>query len=99
MNKNPIQIAGIAWYRADDYPRIRQIMVDGRNLPATFEKWSEAAHKLEQAYQSAGQRVVRAFIRPDEFVGWCRTHGLDVDANARQRWGAECARRAAVPGN
>ena len=99
MNKHQIQTVGIAWYHADDYPEIRKVMIDAAKLPATFERWSEAAQKLEQAYQSAGQRVVRAFIRPAEFVAWCRANGLNVDANARQRWGAEYARRAAVPGN
>jgi len=99
MDKHQVEIAGIAWYSADDYPRIREVMLDGANLPDTFGQWETAAHKFEETYQRAGQRVVRAFIRPAEFVGWCRANGLNVDAKARMQWANLAARRAAVPGH
>lgn len=77
------RIAGIAWYREDDYPSVLRIMADGHLLPRTHREWQEKAERAEATAKAQGIRVVRAIIDPQEFPAWCRRHGLNVDAKGR----------------
>jgi hypothetical protein len=84
---------GLAWYRREDYSRVLQIMDDVDKLFPTFDQWQKSAERTERELKSAGHIVVRAIIDPDEFVRWCREHGLNVDAQARTSWANEAALR------
>jgi hypothetical protein len=92
-SREPIRAVGIPWFNRDDYQRILRIMVDADKLPATYEAWYYRAERTERESKRSGVIVVRAIIDPDEFVKWCAKEGLNVDANARIRFGAEYARR------
>ena len=92
-----ISAVGLGWYERDDYPRILQVMADAEKLPRTFDEWQKLAERTERETQAKGVRVVRAVIKSDDFVAWCRERGLKVDAQARMRFGNEAAYRAVKP--
>jgi hypothetical protein len=85
---------GIPWYRREDYPRVLDIMADRDSLPPTFEVWRKLAGQVESDAKRRGLVVVRAVIDPDTFVAWCRARSLNVDANARVRFGNEAVAAA-----
>ncbi|MBW7966771.1 hypothetical protein [Bradyrhizobium sp. BR 10261] len=88
-----VAAVGISWFNREDYPRILEIMVDAYVLPPTYERWREMAESQERRAKASGLAVVRAVIKPEEFVAWCAKEGLDVDAKARTAFAAEFAKR------
>lgn len=86
---------GIAWYERSDYSRILEIMDDAEKLPRTYDRWKQIAERGESQLRSAGHIVVRAVIKPDDFVAWCSRHGHEVDAKGRMAFAnVEAARHA-----
>lgn len=83
MDSNHISIIGMVWYQAEDYDAIRNVMADGDKLPATFHEWRMAAETGEKKLRRDGHTVVRALVQPEAFADWCRSRGLNVDAQAR----------------
>ncbi len=97
MNENfraatpAVRIVGMVWYRREDYARLRKLFKDGHKLPATFDKWLEAAQKGKERFERDGHVVVKAYIDPDTFAGWCSTRFLNIDATARMQFANEAA--------
>ena len=81
--------AGIAWYRQQDYAKIRKIMADPRNFPETYKQWLKCAKKASDKLIAEGYTVEKAYIDPATFLGWCNIRSLDVDAKARARFANE----------
>ncbi len=84
-------IAYMATIHADDYPRIRSMLVE--KLPDTFEEWNDLREQQAAKYVGAGLVVVHVDIDVDEFT---RRHAppdrnlaaLDSFAAERARGGA-----------
>jgi len=88
-----IKAVGMAWYCRQDYRRVLEIMEDADKLPATYDKWLKNAEAGERELKRRGHIVVRAIINPNEFIAWCWTRNLNIDAQARIQWGNEVALR------
>jgi hypothetical protein len=86
-----VSIIGIPWYRREDWPQIKAMMADAHKLHATFDQWLKAAEQLAAQLSAQGVTVIKALIEPEPFRAWCRTRGLNVDANARNEFAAERA--------
>jgi hypothetical protein len=83
MAQNITTIAGMAWYRPEDYAAILSIMEDPHTFFNTYEEWLSSAEKGEKSMRLQGRIVVRAYIDPATFPAWCRGNGHNVDAKAR----------------
>jgi len=84
MAQLPVRAAGMAWYRREDYDRLRNsVFVDGNVLHDSYAEWFKAAKNGESQLRSQGHIVERVYIDPDEFPQWCAAHGLNVDAKGR----------------
>jgi hypothetical protein len=84
----PIRITGMVWYKLEHYDAILRIMADSQKLPATFHEWRMKAETGEKVRRRSGEFVVRVFIDPETFPDWCRSRGLNVDAQARNLFAA-----------
>lgn len=84
-------IIGMAWYQSEHYGAIRRIMSDSHKLPATFHEWRMQADIREKQERRLGKIVVRANIDPETFPDWCRSRGLNIDAQARMQYAATIA--------
>lgn len=82
----PIRALGMVWYRAEDYDAILRIMTDRHILPSHYHVWLMNAETGEKKYRRDGYIVIRAYIDPETFPDWCRTRGLNVDAEARMQY-------------
>ena len=89
----PPRVVGIAWYRAQDYSQIREIMTDAANFPPTFVEWREKTEQFESDLKRQGHTVLRAIIDPEIFPVWCKARGLNIDATARAEFANEVADR------
>lgn len=90
INKQVVVI-GLAWYELNDFAEIKAVMVDGNKLPRTYSEWRLAAEQTERKLRREGRLVVRAHVRPAEFVAWCKARSLNVDAQARMAFANEVA--------
>lgn len=82
---------GLPWYDACDWEQIKAIMEDGHSLASTYGKWHADAKELEEALRGEGYAVVRAHIRPVDFVAWCKANGHQVNAKGRNAFAGWCA--------
>lgn len=80
---NQIGGVGIAWYRREDYDRVRAISDDAHTFPDTFDDWEKRAEEGRKEMLKHGYVVIKAYIDPDTFPAWCRAHGHKVDSKAR----------------
>ncbi len=82
-------ITGIAWYRRDQWARLRELATDADRLEEAYEDWLAGAQKTIVQMTAAGVRVRRVDIELDELVRWCRHEGRPVDSAARAAFTAE----------
>jgi predicted aconitase len=87
-----VRIAGLPWFSEDDYESFRPILPD-RQWHATYALWLAAAQKTEERIQQSGIVTVKAHVRSDTFVAWCRSTGRDVNTKALVAFGNEAALR------
>ena len=86
-----VKAVGIAWYRAENYDRLKALFTDGWKLPDKFDNWLETAQQLCDELAFEGQIVEKAYIDPIAFPRWCRAHGVQMDAQGRMAYANECA--------
>ena len=91
----PKGFLAFAWYRREDYPRIREMMEDGHLLPTSYDKWLKGAEKGFQSMKDRGFITIKAEIEPGAFLDWCKGKGLHLNADARNRWGLFVAEETA----
>jgi hypothetical protein len=91
---NVIPVAGMVWYRFEDYDHILQIMEDRATLPGTYSKWRVQAEQNERQTRRRGYSVVRVEIDPKTFLAWCAERGLRVDSKARMEFANAGAHKA-----
>src|SRR5450759_3735807 len=86
-----VKVIGIAWYRAEDFERLKAMFTDGWKLPDTFDSWLEHAQQLCDKLTREGQIVEKAYVDPTAFPEWCRAQGMQMDAQGRMAYANECA--------
>jgi hypothetical protein len=80
---------GIAWYRRDQWARLRELAADADKLDEAYEDWLAGAQKTIVQMTAAGVHVRRVDIDLDELVRWCRYEGRRLDSAARAAFAAE----------
>jgi hypothetical protein len=85
-------VTGVAWYRPEQWARLREISEDVENLDDTYEEWRQ---KAEQALRDipADVRVEKVDIDLEEVVAWCNVLGLPMNAQSRARYVSERLRQ------
>lgn len=86
-----VQVVGMAWFKPENFTRLRAMFKDGHKLHRTYDEWLRAAEAGRKAQEVKGLRVVCVDIDPDDFPNWCAAKGMDLDANARMRYASEIA--------
>lgn len=81
-----VQAVGMAWFKPENFLRLRAMFEDGHKLHRTYDEWFRAAEAGRKAQEVKGIRVVCVDIDPDEFPKWCVAQGMKVDADARMRF-------------
>ena len=86
-----VKAMGMVWYRQEDYQRCKAMFTDGSKLADTFDEWLTAAQTGYDKFDRQGMKVVKAYIDPDTFPEWCRTHHQEMNAQGRGAFANECA--------
>ncbi len=86
-------ISGVAWYRPEQWVRLRKLSIDRDDLEATFQEWFQTAEKTFTDLKKLGLNIVRVDIDVEELATWCAAEGLSLDSSARARFVQEKVRK------
>jgi hypothetical protein len=89
MGSKQDMVVGFAWYRPQQWQRVRDISTDADDLEETYEGWLRLADNKLAELRSSGLRVEKVDIDSEQLVLWCNEHGLKLNAQARSRYAAE----------
>lgn len=86
-----VSVIGFFWMELDDWDALLPQFVDRANFPAQYEHWVKAVENGMQKVARPGVEILKIRAEPDEFLGWCRLKGLDVNSHARTEYASEKA--------
>jgi hypothetical protein len=89
-------VTGCAWYRAEQWERLREIAADRDELEASYDDWAAHAEESLRQMREAGIDAEKVVIDVEELLAWCQAQGCDVDGGARARYAAEVMRQRAT---
>jgi hypothetical protein len=75
-----------AWFRREDYQRIRQIMDDSENFPADFDAWEQRAKGQAEEAKRHGLIITPVPLDPDEFLAFCEVEKMSPNREARVKF-------------
>lgn len=84
MNKQDSElVTGIAWYRRDQWLRLREAAADADVLEDTYDEWLEIAQNTILDLAKEGIRAEPVDIDLDELIEWGRANDRPIDGKAR----------------
>src|SRR5205823_11750763 len=82
-------VVGFAWYRREQWERVRDIASDAGEFEDTYEEWLRVAEQKLSELAAAGLDVKKVDVDSEQLILWCNEQGLDMNAQARSRYAAE----------
>jgi hypothetical protein len=82
-------VTGCAWYRAEQWGRLREISADRDKLHETYEEWAANAEKSLQEMRKVGVCIEKVEIDVEELLSWCRAPDREVNGEARSQYAGE----------
>ena len=79
-------VTGLAWYRREQWPLLREVAADPEILEETYDAWLRIAQKAAVDLALEGVRAERVDIDVEELVKWCRANSRLVDSSARAQF-------------
>jgi catechol-2,3-dioxygenase len=86
-------VTGIAWYRPEQWERLREVSEDVENLEETYEEWLQKAERLLHEGIPADLTIEKVDLDVEEVLAWCNFHGLPMNAQSRSKYVSEMIRK------
>jgi hypothetical protein len=86
-------ITGFAWYRREQWSRLRELASDPDKLDDSYDGWLASAQKALIEMSLAGVSVKRVDVDVDALLRWCQAEDRPIDSAARAAFTAEELRR------
>jgi hypothetical protein len=86
-------VTGVAWYRAEQWQRLREVAADVENLEENHEAWLQTAERLLRKGIPSDLTVEKVDVDIEELLAWCNARDLPVDGKARSRYVSEKLRQ------
>src|SRR5205807_9053973 len=74
MKNTPNQsriITGVAWYRSEQWQRLREVSEDVANLEETYDAWLQTAERMIRDGIPADVVVEKIDVDVEEVLAWC----------------------------
>jgi hypothetical protein len=84
-------VKAMVWYREEHWETLVNLFTDADKLPKSYNDWHGRAVEMQERMQAEGHAVIKVYIDPETFPGWCESKGLSMDANARSQLAIEVA--------
>jgi hypothetical protein len=82
-------VVGFAWYRPEQWQRIREISADADDLHESYLEWLRSAEERLKEIRSMGLRAEKVDVHSEELIAWCNERGLEINGEARSSYVAE----------
>jgi len=82
-------VVGFAWYRPEQWQRVRDISADADALEDSYEEWLRLAEAKLKELGSSGLHVKKVDVDSEQLILWCNEQGLEVNSQARARYAGE----------
>jgi hypothetical protein len=80
-------VRGVAWFRREDYPRIREISDD--EMIASFEEWEARTTQFLASREEPGVILEKVIIDPEELLAFARQfHDGQINTKVRAEFAA-----------
>ncbi len=76
-------VTGVAWYRREQWMRLREVAADAEELEKTYDDWEAMALDGLRRMHSRGIEPVRVDIDVEELIRWCQAEQRPLDSSAR----------------
>ncbi len=80
---------GFAWYRPQQWQRVRDISDDAEDLTDTYLEWLELAEERFNDLRRSGLHVEKVDVDSEQLILWCNDRGLKINGKSRSRYAAE----------
>lgn len=85
--KKPATVkAAVAWYKPNQWQRLREISEDRDELEETYVKWQIIAEKALKDFAARGLPVTKATVDTEELLRWCNERGLKINGESRSQY-------------
>jgi hypothetical protein len=88
MARKPEVVAGIAWFRPDQWQHLRSLAVDADELEETYEEWVAIAEKAIRDLARQGIFARKVDVDVNELQIWCSEQKRPLDSSARAQYAA-----------
>ena len=85
-------VIGMAWYRPQQWQRLRQVSADMENLEENYHEWLVVASARFREMQEQGFDIRKVDLDVEDLVEWCEQKGRPVDGHARAEYALEKTR-------
>ena len=83
--KPTVDLVAFAWYRRDDFDRVRALAKGDCDLQPTCDEWLKHATEM-LASVPAGVRVEKFTVTSDELAVWLAANNVESNAETRARY-------------
>ncbi len=84
----PRIVAGIAWFRPDQWELLRALSVDADTLEQTHAEWENLAQKTIQDLAREGVAARKVDVDVNDLQAWCVAEHRPLDGAARAAYAA-----------
>jgi hypothetical protein len=88
MARKPDVVAGIAWFRANQWQLLRSLATDADELEETHEEWVKIAEKTIETLTKQGVLARKVDVDVNELQVWCSAQNRPLDSSARAGYAA-----------
>jgi hypothetical protein len=88
MAHKPEVVAGVAWFRANQWQLLRSLATDADNLEETHEEWVKIAEKTIEDLERQGVRTQKVDVDVTDLQAWCSAQKRPLDSSARAAYAA-----------
>lgn len=89
MNASEAKLIGVAWFREDEWLKLREVVEDPKQLESSYEDWRTGAEKLMVDLLASGVQAEPVYVHVDELLDWCLENERPVNAQATSDYVAE----------
>ena len=86
-------VTGVAWYRPEQWERLREVAEDVENLEESYQAWLQTAERMISEGIPADFSIEKVDVDIEEVLAWCNARGLAVNAKTRSRYVSEKLRQ------
>ena len=82
-------LVGAAWYRSDQWGRLKEVSEDRADLEETWEEWIRTAEKSLRDFRAKEIQVGKVDVDVEELIRWCQSKRQPINAASRSAFAAE----------